>query len=188
MTPEAMRQAEIRWLFGSSAPAPEHVQEASPRRWQVVALTEGRNRNGAFYSPEVLRQSLPLFEGLPVVAHSDRLSEMGHDETVYRPSIPRGRKARVVGFLRCPHLSVGGSVLSPGLTRVICDLEVTNRGFQPFLEASWKRIAFSIDGEGESVRDFIDGRFLDRILRLTKLHELTLVSCPAGCTRLYPAC
>ncbi len=85
---------------------------------------------------------------------SDRLEEMGHDEAVYRPSIPRGRKARVVGLLRCPHLSVGGSVLSPGLTRVICDLEVTNKAFLPLLEASWRRVAFSIDGEGESVRDF----------------------------------
>lgn len=149
------------------------------RIWEVTLIRSGWSKNGVYYSPEALREALPLFAGIPIAIYTTDTSRAGHLDRSDRfaGEAPGGN---VAGFAVAPRLvEVSGGV------EVRADYHCTHDQVRQTLLAAERAgapfpLGFSIDGWGERAEGVAEGRRGLLIKQITKLAETTLVSNPAA--------
>ena len=93
--PVAFKVAALAWIRGIAGTrlAEEHgiqVQRAEGSLWHIRVIEAGVSENGLTYSPEVLQEAIPIFNGLPVYSYrwGDRLN---HKSKAAKRQTPRYR-------------------------------------------------------------------------------------------------
>lgn len=158
-----------------------HVQlveaaDKSGREWDVVLIEAGLSKNGNYYPADVLKKAVPLFEGAYAFAdHTTDADRQARPERSIKDKVGRfhavtfGR--HTVGGRMVEGLKARFKVIAPWLREVL--VEAVNAGEPDFL-------GFSIDAEGRVAKKQHNGRTVNWVEDIVKVHSVDVVTDPAA--------
>jgi hypothetical protein len=158
------------------------------KKLEVVLIEAGVSKNGINYSEEVLKKSLPLFEGAQAYAYEFK-GNIGalfdHLPEVIRRQIPSGAAKNFVGDytdVRFGEFKKSDGTIGKG---VIANFNVAASWLRDLVKNSWevvrRNLGFSIDALAD-VRETVIagvGKVKD-VLNFQKLDEVTVVTSPGA--------
>lgn len=162
------------------------AESGTPLSFKIVIIEEGLSKNGTYYPKETLLKSRQLFEGAKICYYKfnefyDHLSEDA------RLSIPAGFPGNVAGIVTDVKLEK----LDSGKYGLVGILKLTESNkwladiFKLGLQNDMKEVlGFSIDVYGESLKETIDGKEVDKVVSIDQVNEITVVTNPAAGGRL----
>lgn len=140
--------------------------------WKIVILEGGKSKNNYVYSKDVIRESIPLFEGLKVYAH--RYGDL-LDHRPAEFSNPNSFYSNEVGFLKNVAFEDSGD------GRLIGDFYVTDSRVRESLLNTWKMdksqmpgFSIDIEGSGQKIGN------LKHVLKIKEANSLDIVSSPSA--------
>lgn len=154
--------------------------------FKIVIIEEGLSKNGTYYPKETLLKSRALFEGAKICYYKfnelyDHLSEEA------RNTIPAGFPGNVAGIVTQVKLEK----LDTGKYGLVGTLKLTesNKWLAEIFKLGLQNgnedvLGFSIDVYGESLKETVDGKEVDKIISIDQVNEITVVTNPAAGGRL----
>ena len=150
------------------------ASKKNPKVYEVAIIVAGMTTHGEFYSPEVLAEACPLYEGLPVHAYEwgETLSHLQDEVHAFNP---RGLIAHQVGVLR--EVKMG---LSDGIPAMVAELHLDSDEIATALRSRMEsatppelsvdqRIKYTVDPDGSA-----------RVMKITAAYSLDLVGAGAA--------
>jgi len=144
------------------------------REWDVVIIQPGLSKNNKFYSKEVLKKALPLFENLKAFAYEFKGKVFNHLPEFARSTMPQGFVKNLAGWydnIRYGNFKDENGEVKEG---VLGTFHATAQWLKDFLKETWehgkeKMLGISIDGGGKVEREISNGREIDRVLEINNL-------------------
>lgn len=159
--------------------------------WRVVLIEEGVSLNGAYYSKDALERAAPKYEG--VIA---RIYEFKAGERPYYDHcpedvwwyFPEGVTKNAAGWFQDVQFEEIESLKTPGkmVWALTADFHVTDEWTRSTLNNAWdvhgRRdfLGFSHDSYCDWELGVVDGAYVDVILDILDVYEVTLVTTPAA--------
>jgi hypothetical protein len=145
----------------------------------MVFITSGWSLNGRYYSSEILRQALHLFERAPISLYGYEQNQREHVPTQYRDAAP-GLVANIAGW--------GVNVREGeenGKFAVLADFECVSEHVRSLLLRATEMggpipFGISIDGIGQSREGVAEGRRGAIVIAIDHIYEGTIVDRPAA--------
>lgn len=143
--------------------------------WDVVIIRAGKSDNGPFYSPKVLQESTPLFEGAAIYEYrwgekKDGEQLQRHVDKKIQRLFPEGLVGNLVGELREVKWDDSENAL---VGRVyIDDEDLRTRLKNRYLRGSENMPGLSIDADGSKRGDFVES--------IEFVHSTDIVTYPAA--------
>ena len=151
------------------------------RVWEVAVITSGWTTHGEYYTPEVLAEAVPLYEGIPVHAY-ELGSTLSHLPDEMHAANPRGLVAHQVGILKNVRMGLSDNI--PAMVGEIhLDSDdmaaiVTSRlssASPPELSVD-QRIRYTMDSDGRV-----------KVMQISAAHSLDVVAAGAAGGRFLRA-
>ncbi|MFA5505793.1 MAG: hypothetical protein WC314_19870 [Vulcanimicrobiota bacterium] len=153
----------------------------SGSRAEVILIESGWSKNGKYYSEQVLREAMPLFERKPISVYGFG-STAKHLDQGYRDFTP-GFSANIAGW----SVGVREGVGEQGRFALVADFEVARQDIRDLLltadklaEGARFPLGLSIDAQGAARRGVAEGRAGLLVERIEHVFETTLVERPAA--------
>lgn len=158
------------------------------KEWKIVVIQAGLSKNGKFYPEDVLKEAVPLFDGVKVNSFSldgnvfDHLGSLAPEMENQGPRLVRN----IVGVLENPTYE---TFSSDGITRtgIVATFKIFDNAewlkkllLSAFKEGQVALFGFSIDAAGTGVEDEIDGRRVIRVISIAEVSSVDIVSHPAA--------
>lgn len=160
--------------------------------WRVVLIEEGVSLNGAFYSADVLERAIPKYEKAVAriyefKADSDRPYYDHCPSDIYW-YFPEGVTKNAAGWFEDVRLEEVESLKTPGkmVQALTADFHVTDEWTRSTLNNAWDVhgrkdfLGFSHDTYCEWELSVHEGAYVDAILDIVEVYEVTLVTTPAA--------
>ena len=152
---------------------------------KIVVIEAGLSKNGRFYSAEVLKKAIPLFEDLNVYIHEfapakDVEKENGHNNHLPNPvrdAFPDGVAGNLVGYLENVHMET-----IEGVEAMVADLKVIDQKMRERFknldeEGRLDKFGYSIDVEGKVSDGYmIQGISAQRVESIDDAYALDIVT------------
>jgi hypothetical protein len=147
------------------------------RIWDVRIIQSGWSLNEVFYSPEVLKQSAPLFEGVKVFAFQFNDKEFNHLPDPIVDFHKEGFSRNVAGFVDNVRYIEGEGLVGK--------LHVTDDFFKMTFKNSWQAgkrdlLGFSIDARGRISLGIAEGHKGKIAEEIKQVNSLDIVTHPAA--------
>ena len=163
-------------MVDPAAAFPTGTTPGSVYRMQIIA--EGLSLNGRYYPRDVLRKSIPLFEGSRVFAYQIKPSFWDH---LPAPLIGKNFAKDLVGWLE--HVALVET--DDGVSALWGDLHVIDPALRAkFMEAAaagkLDMFGFSIDADGSFQKKKLAERLVDWVESIDQVQSVDLVTLPAA--------
>lgn len=150
-------------------------------RAEVILIESGWSKNGKYYSEQVLREAMPLFERTPISVYGWGESAK-HLSQGFRDFTP-GFTSNIAGWA----VNVREGVGRNGRFALVADFEVARQDVRDLLlgasqltEAEGFPLGLSIDAQGTARRGVAEGRSGLLVEKIEHVFETTLVDRPAA--------
>ena len=151
--------------------------------WDVVVIESGLSKNGNFYSPSLLKDSVHMFEGLKIQAFHfgdkfDHLPEAVANKQFGSNTVGVIQNAKYGSFKR-PDGSTGEGIV--GRFHVLEGAAWLRANLRDsFLHNAPNLLGFSIDARGEAKKAVMGGRMVNNVERFDEVRSAEVVSEPAA--------
>lgn len=172
------RVSEANQSFTDSAPYVQVLEAADKtgREWDVILIQAGLSKNGNYYPAEALQKAASLFEGAYAFAdHATDAEREARPERSVKDKVGRFSNVQFgkfpIGGKVVEGLKARFKVIAPWMREVM--LEAVKAGEPDFL-------GFSIDAEGKVTPKQVDGRRVNWIEQIVRVHSVDVVTDPAA--------
>ena len=159
---------------------------ATGKEWDIVIIESGLSYNKNFYSENVLKEAIPLFEGRRVCLYQfgelldhlpEQIAESSHPDFA----------ANVVGWLHGvkygsftrPDGSSGNGLI--GKFHIMEGFDTLKRNLKDAWDhGKWDFLGFSIDAHGTTKRMNVNGTIVNNVIKIKEVSSTDLVSEPSA--------
>ncbi len=175
-----------RITFSARLVAADGTQKTG-RKWEIMAIKAGLSHNfskeGAryFYSAEMLKESLQLFDGVDVYAFEMKPGYFDHaPDAIADQKFMTGLIKDKVGQLSAPRWGSDGD----GNEGIVCDLTLVDNELAGRLAEAWDSglrdfAGYSIDGSGPYVLESVNGEQVASV-KIESIDSVDIVTSPAA--------
>lgn len=159
---------------------------ATGKEWEVVLIEAGLSANGVFYSADVLREAVPLFEGSKACAYNYG-EDFDHLPKNVAKLHPEGFSKNTVGWFESvkfdrfdrPDGSTGEGII--GVFHVLEGAEWLRKNLRDAWEHGQKNLlGFSIDADGTAKEGMAEGQRARIVQKIESVDTTDVVTNPAA--------